>query len=97
MMLDVATINVHYGAIQALKEVSFHLEQNEIVALIGANGAGKSTSLNTISGILHPTSGRITFEGEEISTITPQEIVRKGIVQVPEGRHIFSSMSVWEN
>ena len=97
MMLDVATINVHYGAIQALKEVSFHLEQNEIVALIGANGAGKSTSLNTISGILHPTSGRITFEGEEISATTPQEIVRKGIVQVPEGRHIFSSMSVWEN
>ena len=97
MMLDVATINVHYGAIQALKEVSFHLEQNEIVALIGANGAGKSTSLNTISGILHPTSGRITFEGEEISATTPQEIVRKGIVQVPEGRRVFGRMSVLEN
>lgn len=96
-MLNVENINVHYGAIHALKDVSFHLEQNEIVALIGANGAGKSTSMNTISGLLHPTSGRIMFEGEDISQVPPQEIVRKGIIQVPEGRRIFASMSVWEN
>jgi branched-chain amino acid transport system ATP-binding protein len=96
-MLNVENINVHYGAIHALKEVSFHLEENEIVALIGANGAGKSTSLNTISGLLHPTSGREVFAGEDISAVSPQEIVRKGIIQVPEGRRIFASMSVWEN
>lgn len=96
-MLNVENINVHYGAIHALKDVSFHLEENEIVALIGANGAGKSTSLNTISGILHPTSGRVVFEGEDISATSPQEIVRKGVIQVPEGRRIFASMSVWEN
>jgi len=96
-MLNVENINVHYGAIHALKDVSFHLEENEIVALIGANGAGKSTSLNTISGLLHPTSGRVVFAGEDISAVSPQEIVRKGIIQVPEGRRIFASMSVWEN
>ena len=96
-MLNIENINVHYGAIHALKDVSFHLEEGEIVALIGANGAGKSTSLNTISGLLHPTSGSIRFRDEEISATTPQEIVRKGIIQVPEGRRIFASMSVWEN
>ncbi|HNR02846.1 MAG TPA: ABC transporter ATP-binding protein [Anaerolineaceae bacterium] len=97
MILNVANINVHYGAIHALKEVSFNLDEGEIVALIGANGAGKSTSLNTISGILRPSSGSITYRGQEISTITPQEIVRRGIIHVPEGRRIFASMSVWEN
>ena len=96
-MLNVERINVHYGAIHALKDVSFHLEENEIVALIGANGAGKSTSLNTLSGLLHPTSGTIRFNGEDISATSPQEIVRKGITQAPEGRRIFASMSVWEN
>ena len=96
-MLNVERINVHYGAIHALKDVSFHLEENEIVALIGANGAGKSTSLNTISGLLPPTSGTIRFNGEDISATSPQEIVRKGIIQAPEGRRIFASMSVWEN
>ncbi len=97
MILNIEKINVHYGAIHALKEVSFNLMENEIVALIGANGAGKSTSLNTISGILHPTSGKITYQGEDITGTTPQEIVKKGIIQVPEGRRIFASMSVWEN
>ena len=97
MILNVANLNVHYGAIHALKDVSFNLKEGEIVALIGANGAGKSTSLNAISGLLHPTSGSITFRGEEISTITPQEIVRRGLIHVPEGRRIFASMSVWEN
>jgi branched-chain amino acid transport system ATP-binding protein len=97
MILNVANINVHYGAIHALKDVSFNLNEGEIVALIGANGAGKSTSLNTISGILHPTSGSIAYRGGEISGVTPQEIVRRGIIHVPEGRRIFTSMSVWEN
>ena len=96
MILEINHINVHYGAIHALKDVSFKLDQNEIIALIGANGAGKSTSLNTISGLLHPTSGTITYLGEDITSTTPQEIVRKGIIQVPEGRRIFASMSVWE-
>lgn len=97
MILNIDNINVHYGAIHALKEVSFNLDEGEIVALIGANGAGKSTSLNTISGILHPTSGSIRYHGEDITATTPQDIVRKGIIHVPEGRRIFASMSVWEN
>lgn len=97
MILEIDHINVHYGAIHALKDVSFKLNENEIIALIGANGAGKSTSLNTISGLLHPTSGSITYLGEDITLTSPQEIVRKGIIQVPEGRRIFASMSVWEN
>jgi len=97
MILNVANLNVHYGAIHALKDVSFNLNEGEIVCLIGANGAGKSTSLNTISGILRPTSGSITYHGEEISTVTPQEIVRRGLIHVPEGRRIFASMSVREN
>jgi branched-chain amino acid transport system ATP-binding protein len=97
MILNVDNINVHYGAIHALKAVSFNLAEGEIVALIGANGAGKSTSLNTISGILRPTSGGISYRDEDITATSPQEIVRKGIIHVPEGRRIFSSMSVWEN
>jgi branched-chain amino acid transport system ATP-binding protein len=97
MILNVENISVHYGAIHALRDISFSLSQGEIVALIGANGAGKSTSLNTISGLLHPTDGKIEFMGEDISKVSPQEIVDKGIIQVPEGRKIFSKMSVWEN
>lgn len=97
MILNVENINVHYGPIHALREISFSLSKGEIVALIGANGAGKSTSLNTVSGLLHPSSGNIEFMGEDISQVSPQEIVNKGIVQVPEGRKIFSKMSVWEN
>jgi len=97
MILNVENISVQYGAIHALREISFSLSQGEIVALIGANGAGKSTSLNTVSGLLHPTTGKIEFMGEDISNVSPQEIVNKGIIQVPEGRKIFSKMSVWEN
>ena len=97
MLLNIEKVNAHYGVIQALKEVSFSLMEGEIVTLIGANGAGKSTSLNTISGLLHPTSGQITFLGEDITGTAPQEIVGKGLIQVPEGRRIFPSMSVWEN
>ncbi len=97
MMLNVENLQVYYGAIHALKGISFHLEQGEIVALIGANGAGKSTVLNTISGILHPREGSVSFEGQDIHKTPPQDIVRKGVIQVPEGRKIFPRMTVAEN
>ena len=97
MILSVENINVHYGAIQALRGVSFNLNEGEIVTLIGANGAGKSTSLNTISGLLRPTIGSITYLGEDITRVAPPEIVKRGLIQVPEGRKIFASMTVWEN
>jgi branched-chain amino acid transport system ATP-binding protein len=97
MMLKVDGIHVYYGAIHALQGVSFHLEEGEIVALIGANGAGKSTILNTISGIYHPTIGSIHYKNEDITFVQPQNIVTRGIIHVPEGRKIFASMSVWEN
>jgi branched-chain amino acid transport system ATP-binding protein len=96
-MLNVTDLNVSYGAIHALKGVTFDLQEGEIVALIGANGAGKSTTLNTISGIYKPDCGKIELEGENIAKITPAQIVQKGVVQVPEGRKIFSRMSVLEN
>lgn len=97
MMLEVEDLNVYYGAIHALKGINFHLDEGEIVALIGANGAGKSTSLNSISGLLRAQPGKITFEGEDITATPPQDIVKKGIIQVPEGRKIFARMSVREN
>lgn len=96
-MLKVDNLQVYYGAIHALQGVSFHLDQGEIVALIGANGAGKSTVLNTISGILRPREGAVTFESQEIHTTPPQDIVRKGVIQIPEGRKVFSRMTVAEN
>jgi len=97
MMLDINDLNVYYGAIHALKGISFHVEKGEIVTLIGANGAGKSTTLNTISGILRARTGRIVFEGKDITQTAAQEIVRRGIVQAPEGRKIFAPLSVMEN
>ena len=96
-MLNVENLQVYYGAIHALKGVSFHLEKGEVVALIGANGAGKSTVLNTVSGILRPQEGSVNFEGQDLLEVPPQEIVRKGVIQVPEGRKIFSRMTVAEN
>jgi branched-chain amino acid transport system ATP-binding protein len=96
-MLKVDNLQVYYGAIHALQGISFHLEKGEIVALIGANGAGKSTVLNTISGILRPREGAVSFEGQDIHTTPPQDIVRKGVIQVPEGRKVFSRMTVAEN
>jgi branched-chain amino acid transport system ATP-binding protein len=96
-MLEVQDLSVYYGAIHALKGLSFHLEKGEIVTLIGANGAGKSTTLNTISGLLRPRSGNIIFQSEDITQTLSDQIVRKGIVQVPEGRKIFATLSVMEN
>lgn len=96
-MLKVDGLHVSYGAIQALKGVSFDLNQGEMVALIGANGAGKTTILNTISGILQPDSGKMLFDGQSLSDISSAEIVQRGIIQVPEGRKIFARMTVREN
>jgi len=97
MMLNVENLQVYYGAIHALQGVSFHLEEGEVVALIGANGAGKSTVLNTISGILRPRQGSVAFKGKCIHDAPPQDIVGKGVIQVPEGRKIFARMTVAEN
>jgi branched-chain amino acid transport system ATP-binding protein len=96
-MLEVENLNVYYGAIYALKGISFHVDKGEIVALIGANGAGKSTTLNTISGLLRPRIGKVTFENEDITQTASDQIVQKGIVQVPEGRKIFATLTVQEN
>lgn len=97
MMLHVENLQVYYGAIHALKGVSFHLDKGEVVALIGANGAGKSTVLKTISGLLRPREGSVTFEGQVLEEVPPQNIVRKGVIHVPEGRKIFPRMTVTEN
>ncbi|MDU6871838.1 MAG: ABC transporter ATP-binding protein [Negativicoccus succinicivorans] len=96
-MLEVNDIHVYYGAIHALKGVSVSVKEGQIVALIGANGAGKSTTLRTISGLLRPKVGDITFEGESITKKNVQSIVRSGISQVPEGRRIFAPLTVLEN
>jgi branched-chain amino acid transport system ATP-binding protein len=96
-LLEVQDLNVFYGAIHALKGISFYVEKGEIVALIGANGAGKSTTLATISGLLRPRSGKVIFQGEDLTQSLSDQIVRKGIVQVPEGRKIFATLTVMEN
>jgi branched-chain amino acid transport system ATP-binding protein len=96
-MLEVADIHTYYGNIEALKGVSLTVEEGEIVTLIGSNGAGKSTTLRSISGLTPPRSGSIRFEGREIGTTPPQDIVQLGISQSPEGRKCFSRMTVMEN
>jgi len=96
-MLEVSALTVSYGAIRALHEVGFSVAQGEIVALIGANGAGKSTTLNAISGVVTPVAGQIRFEGNEITRLPAHRIVRCGICQVPEGRRVFGRMTVQEN
>ena len=96
-MLRVTDLNTFYGKIEALKGISLEVNEGEIVTLIGANGAGKSTTLKTISGQLTPTSGTIEFEGEKIGGMRAHKVTAKGIVQVPEGRRIFSRMTVLEN
>ena len=97
IMLKIDNIHVYYGAIHALKGVSLEVHKGEIVTLIGANGAGKSTTLRTVSGLLAPKSGSISFLGENIAGMPAHEIVKHGISQVPEGRRIFAEMSVQEN
>ncbi len=96
-MLQVDSINVFYGSIHAIKDVSFNVEQGEIVTLIGANGAGKSTILKTVSGLLRSKGGSIQFTGHTISSAAPHKIVSMGLAHVPEGRHVFSQMTVEEN
>ncbi|MBC6370637.1 MULTISPECIES: ABC transporter ATP-binding protein [Lactobacillus] len=96
-MLEVRDLSVNYGVIQAVKNVSFEINQGEIVTLIGANGAGKSTIVKTISGLLKPKSGQIFYLGEEIDHKSAPQIVSAGISQVAEGRHIFAGMTVMEN
>ena len=96
-MLKVDNINVYYGSIHAIKDISFEVEQGEIVTLIGANGAGKSTTLQTVSGLLRSKTGSITFLGERIDNVPAHKLVAKGLAQVPEGRRIFLQMSVMEN
>jgi len=96
-MLKIDNINVYYGAIHALKGISVEVNVGEIVTLIGANGAGKSTILRTISGLLKPKTGTISFEGQSIAGMAAQEIVKLSISQVPEGRRVFSNMTVLEN
>ncbi|HSQ17680.1 MAG TPA: ABC transporter ATP-binding protein [Anaerolineales bacterium] len=96
-MLELENIHTYYGNIHALKGLSIRVEQAEIVSLIGGNGAGKSTTLKTISGLLHPRHGTIRLAGEDLTKLKPHHIVQKGIVQVPEGRRIFGRLSVTEN
>lgn len=96
-MLNVTDINVYYGSIHALHDMTFHVNDGEIVSLIGANGAGKSTTLKTISGLLRSRTGDIEFDGHSISRTEPDVIVRQGLTHVPEGRRIFLSMTVEEN
>ena len=96
-LLKVENINVYYGAIHAIKGISLDVDEGEIVTLIGANGAGKSTTLKTISGIMRPKTGSIEFQGQDITKVPAHKIVKMGLSQVPEGRRIFMHMTVKEN
>jgi len=96
-LLEVNDIHTYYGAIHALKGLSVHVEKGEVVTLIGANGAGKSTTLNTICGLLHPHQGTITLDGEPIHGLPAHQIVQRGVSQAPEGRRVFGRLNVTEN
>lgn len=96
-MLDVKELTVHYGAIEAIHNISFSVEEGEIVSLIGANGAGKTTILKTISGLIQPTSGQVSYYDKAIERESAKQIVKERISHVPEGRHVFGGMSVLEN
>jgi branched-chain amino acid transport system ATP-binding protein len=96
-MLKVTDLKVHYGAIQALKGISFEVARGEIITLIGSNGAGKSTTLNGISNVVKKSGGKVTFNGQDVSAMAPDRLVASGLVQVPEGRRIFANLSVRDN
>jgi len=96
-LLKVDDIHVYYGSIHAVKGVSFEVNEGEIVTLIGANGAGKSTVLNTVSGLLHPKTGTVSFMGKDLKGVAPHKVVEHGLAQVPEGRRVFLQMTVEEN
>ena len=96
-MLEVKDLEVYYGVIQAIKGISFHVEEGEVIALIGANGAGKSTFMMCLSGVLRPTSGTIEFNGQFIQNMHPEKIVAAGLSQCPEGRRVWPKMTVQEN
>lgn len=96
-MLSVQQVSVHYGAFQALHEVSLHVSAGKIVSLVGANGAGKTTLINTISGLLKPSCGAIFFEGQNLTRLSGHQIAALGLAQIPEGRQIFPDMTVYEN
>ncbi|MBT3928412.1 MAG: ABC transporter ATP-binding protein [Rhodospirillaceae bacterium] len=97
MLLNVENITVHYSRLPALRGISVSVDEGEIVCIVGPNGAGKSTTLLSISGVLNPTEGEITFHGKRINGMSPEAVARAGISQVPEGRHVFTSLSVEEN
>ena len=96
-LLKVENLVIHYGAIQALRGISFEVAEGEIVTLIGSNGAGKTTTLHAISHIIKKTAGKVFFDGKDITTLTPDKIVAEGLVQVPEGRRVFANLTVKEN
>ena len=96
-LLEIKNLHTYYGHIHALKDVSLNVDKGEIVTLIGANGAGKSTMLKTTSGLLRPRQGTIRLDGEDLTSYSPHEIVAKGVVQVPEGRRVFGRLTVMEN
>ena len=97
MMLSVDNLKVNFGGIEAVKGISFNVNEGEIVTLIGSNGAGKTTTLRTIAGVVKPTSGKITFDGKDITNVEPSTIVKHGVTLCPEGRRIFPDMTVLEN
>lgn len=96
-MLEVKDLEVYYGVIQAIKGVSFHVEKGEVIALIGANGAGKTTILHTVTGLISPKKGSVFFEGKDITKVPAHKIVSMGMAHVPEGRRVFAELSVYEN
>ena len=96
-MLEVKDLEVYYGMIQAIKGISFEVNQGEVIALIGANGAGKTTTLHTITGLLSPKKGSVLFEGQDITKVPAHKIVSMGMAHVPEGRRVFSQLSVYGN
>ena len=96
-MLSIKNIDTYYGEVQALMDVSVEIGENEIVAIIGSNGAGKSTLMKSIMGLVHPRKGSIEFKGETISNLNTWDVVKRGVIYIPEGREVFPDLSVLEN